>query len=364
MGHEVVLAPKDGIRVQQCRRLTPALLAAATWLAMSLWIGAATTGAQGQNRCPEVEQYPNNLIYNCSFERGWIQIPLGEIGEGWEYWIEAGQPALDHSTFDRLHGDTAQRIWTDGVPFSGSIYQRVENVTPGVAYLAAVDWAAISPSMEANIGRKVGIDPLGGGDPTSASVVWSRSLWTWGHDFSALRVSAVAQATTITVFVRVDIPSSAGKDEAFIDLVHLEVDHTQPPATATPVPPSPTPTSPPPTATSTALPPTDTPLPTATATLEPSATLAPTETPQPTETSTPTSVPTATVGSADLVSPNVAPAPTETAQPSTSVPSSASEADPSSWVPSVLLGVAVVSFGGAAVLGAVLILLRRSQGRT
>jgi hypothetical protein len=330
-------------------------------LAASLWMGAALLGAQGQNRCPEVEQYPNNLIFNCSFERGWIQIPLGEIGEGWEYAIEAGQPALDHSTFERLHGSTAQRIWTDGVPFSGSIYQRVENVTPGLTYVARVDWAAISPSMEANVGRRVGIDPLGGTDPTSANVVWSPQLWTWGHDFSALRVSALAQAGAITVFVKVDVPSSAGKDEAFIDLVRLEVDYSQPAATATPVPPSPTPTSPPPTATATTPPPTatptptDTPSPTATATPEPTKTPRSTDTP----TSTSTSVPTATIAAADSAVANVASLPTATTQPAEMVPPTTSGEDPYSWVPSVLLVVAVVSFAGAATLGVALFFLRR-----
>lgn len=329
-------------------------------LAASLWVGAVVVGAQGQNRCPEVEQYPNNLIFNCSFERGWIQIPLGEIGEGWEYSIEAGQPALDHSTFERLHGDTAQRMWTDGVPFSGSIYQRVENVTPGVTYVARVDWAAISPSMEANVGRKVGIDPLGGTDPTSAKVVWSPFLWTWGHDFSALKVSALAQATAITVFVKVDVPSSAGKDEAFIDLVRLEVDYTQPAATPTPLPPSPTPTSPPPTATETLPPPTATPSPTDTPSPTATATPEPTETPRPTDTPTPTPVPSATISAADSAVPNVASLPTATAPAAeTELATTPGEA-PHSWVPSVLLAVAVVSFGGAATLGVALFFLRHS----
>jgi hypothetical protein len=336
-------------------------VAAVALLAAYLWIGASFVGAQGQNRCPEVEQYPNNLIFNCSFERGWIQIPLGEIGEGWEYSIEAGQPALDHSTFERLHGSTAQRIWTDGVPFSSSIYQRVENVTPGVAYVASVDWAAISPSMEANVGRKVGIDPFGGSDPTSANVVWSPYLWTWGHDFSALRVSTFAQATAITVFVKVDVPSSAGKDEAFIDLVRLEVDYTQPAATPTPLPPSPTPTSPPPTATATLPPPTATPSPTDTPSPAATATPEPTETPRPTNTAepTPSFTPTATVAAADSPVANVASLPTATAQPAETKPSVISGEDPYSWVPNVLLIVAVISFAGAATLGVALVFLRR-----
>jgi hypothetical protein len=332
-------------------------------LAGLLWFGAGFVGAQGQNRCPEVEQYPDNLIYNCSFERGWLSIPLGEIGEGWEYSIQEGQPALDHSTFERLHGNTAQRIWTDGVPFSGSIYQRVDGVMPGMTYVAVVDWAAISPSMEANIGRKVGIDPLGGTDPASAKVVWSPYLWTWGHDFSTLRVSAVAEATAITVFVEVDVPSSAGKDEAFIDLVRLEADYTQTPATATPVPPSPTliPTATPvpPTATPTPLPPTATPSPTDTPSPTATATPESTETPRPADTATPTSVPSAPVGTAEMTAANVAPVPTATAQ-ATLLPSEMpAEADSSSWIPPLLLALAAFSFAGAAGLGIVLILLRR-----
>ena len=354
--------------MQQRRRPSAALLSAVTLLATTLWMGLGITGAQGQGRCPEVEQYPNNLIFNCSFEMGWIPIPLGEIGEGWEYSIRSGQPALDHSTFDRLHGNTAQRIWTDGVPFGCSIYQRVEGVTPGVAYVAAVDWAAISPSMDANIGRRVGIDPFGGTDPSSINVVWSSSLWTWGHDFSALRVSALAQAPAITVFVYVDVPSSAGKDEAFIDLVRLEVDPTQPTATSTQVPPSPTPTSPPPTATSTPLPPTETPSPTDTPLPTGTATTLPTDTAVPTDTRTPTSTSTTTPGATETAAgeaaANVGPSPTETTPVVAPAHGPTARPDTSDWVPTILLMVAVVSLGGAAVLGAVALLLRRSQGRT
>lgn len=214
--------------------------------------------AQEDNRCPEVEHYPNNLVFNCSFERGWVPIESGEIGEGWEYFVETGQPTMDRST-EALDVPTAQRIWTDGVAFTASIYQQIEGVAPGATYVAAVDWAAIKPSKGDNIERKIGIDPSGGADPTSRDVVWSPSIREWGHDFSALRVSAMAEGGTITVFVRVSVPSSEGTDEAFIDVVHVERDVTQPLATPTPKPPSPTATSAPPTATSTPLPPVDTP---------------------------------------------------------------------------------------------------------
>lgn len=63
---------------------------------------------------------------------------------------------------------------------------------------------------------------------------------------------------------------------------------------------------------------------------------------------------------ADSVVANVAPMPTATAQPAETQPPTTSGEDPHSWVPSVLLAVAVVSFGGAAVLGVALIFLRYS----
>jgi len=361
MGHEIILAPKGGIRVQQRRRLEIALLAAMAALTI------VTPTVWAQDPCED----PGNLTFNCQFDSFDYLPPYGAVASGWTPFVEFAveTPAFNSS------GETplapAQEIFSGWLPFTAGIYQQVQ-ATPGVGYVAGIGWAAYGSYDDRGkrnsgqfIGRKVGIDPSGGTDPTSPGIVWSTEVWDEeGGVFPQLRVSAIAKSETVTVFVRANNPQSHGNDKVWFDAVSLKVDATQPTATVTPVPPSATPTSPPPTATSTALPPTDTPLPTATATLEPSATLAPTETPQPTETSTPTSVPTATVGSADLVSPNVAPAPTETAQLSTSVASSVSETDPSSWVPSVLLGVAVVSFGGAAVVGAVLILLRRSQGRT
>ncbi|HUW14031.1 MAG TPA: hypothetical protein VM537_30180 [Anaerolineae bacterium] len=229
-----------------------------------------------------------------------------------------------------------------------------------MAYVARVDWAAISASMDANIGRKVGIDPYGGTDPASGNVVWSGSLWTWGHDFSALMVSAYAQASAVTVFVSVDVPMSAGKDEAFLDLVRLEVDPSQPTATPTEVPPTPTPTSPPPTATATPLPPTETPVPTETPTA--TATAQPTDTPVPT--STPATEPTPTEEAEEVVAPNVGPGPTDTIPVAEDNPARTPVRETSDWVPTVLLVVAIVSFAAAGVLGGVALLLRRSQGRT
>ncbi len=266
-----------------------------------LLVAVSVARAQDASRCPEVGDIPGNLIFNCSFERGWVGIDLGEVGEGWGYFVEAGRPAFVHSTFERKHGNTAQQIWSDGEAFTAGIYQQVGDVAPGTWYAAEVVWAAVVATDGDNVRRRVGIDPYGGTDPLSPNVVWGEEVWPETEKFHALHVSAVAQAPTITLFVRVHVPYSLGADQAFIDVVSLVVDTTQPPptliplpptATPTPLPPTPTPVLPSPTPTSTHTPsPTDTPSPTLTPTLSPTFTpLAPTATPTslpPTPTFTP-----------------------------------------------------------------------------
>jgi hypothetical protein len=228
--------------------------------------------AQDESRCPEVGDIPGNLVFNCSFERGWVGIDLGEIGERWGYFVEAGRPAFVHSTFERKHGNTAQQIWSDGEAFTAGIYQQVGDVVPGTWYTAEVVWAAVVASDGDNVRRMVGIDPFGGTDPLSPSVIWGEEVWPESEKFHVLHVSAVAQVPTITLFVRVNVPYSLGADQAFIDVVSLVADTTQPPLTPTLLPP---------TATLTPLPPTSTPLP-------PSPTLTPAYTPLPTDTPSPT----------------------------------------------------------------------------
>ena len=208
----------------------------------------------------------------------------------------------------------------------------------------------------------MGIDPLGGTDPTSPGIVWSPEVWDeLGGVFPQLRVSAVARSGTITVFVRANNPQSHGNDKVWFDAVTLVVDPTQPTATSTPVPPSPTSTLPPPTATPTLPPPTETleptgtPLPTSTETALPTDTPVPTDTPAPTETPAPTDTP------ADAVAANVAPAHTATVSVASEMAPRAPQPDAEDWIPTVLLIVALVSFAGVAVLSVVALVLRWTQ---
>ncbi len=318
-------------------------------------------------------QDPGNLTFNCQFDTFDYVPPHGAVASGWTAFVEFAvePPAFNSGSESPLA--PAQEIFSAWLPFTAGIYQQVQ-VTPGVAYVAAIGWAPYASYDDRGgrnagqfIGRKVGIDPSGGTDPMSNGIVWSPEVWDeLGGVFPQLRVSAMAQSQTITVFVRANNPQSHGNDKVWFDAVTLMVDPSQPTATPTQVPPSPTPTSPPPTATATAVPATENPVPTetpqATATLQPTATPAPTDTPPPTM--TPTALPTATEGAEEVVAPNVAPASTDMIPAVAEGLAPTQEGGARDPVPGVLLVVAVGSFAAAGVLGGVAWLLRRSQGRT
>jgi hypothetical protein len=324
-------------------------------LLVVLLLAVPVPAVQAQDICAD----PNNLTFNCQFDTFDYVEPYGAVASGWTPFIEfAVQPPAFNSA-----GETplapAQEIFSAWLPYTAGIYQQVE-VTPGVAYVAAIGWAAYASydnegrrNSGSFIGRKVGIDPFGGTDPTSPSIAWSPEVWDeLGGVFPQLRISAVAQAPTITVFVRAHNPQSHGNDKVWFDAVPLTVDPNQPTATPTPIPPSPTPTSPPPTPTSTPLPPADTPLPTDTppiATDTPTPTSSPSATPTATLTATPTYTPEPTVVA--MAVPASAPTPT---------PIPARQVDLSARMPKILLGVAVLSFAGVGVLGVALVVLRRS----
>ena len=318
---------------------------------------------QAQDPCED----PGNLTFNCQFDTFDYSPPYGAVAAGWTPFVEFAvqTPAFNSASETPLA--PAQEIFSAWLPFTAGIYQQVD-VTPGVAYVAAIGWAPYASYDDQGgrnsglfIGRKVGIDPLGGADPTSPDILWSPEVWDrLGGVFPQLRVSALAQSPLITVFVRAHNPQSHGSDKVWFDAVSLMVDPTQPTATPTLVPPSPTPTSPPPTATFTPLPPTETP----TATSSPTATHTPVPTdtplPSPTDTLTPTSSPTATGMAVQTPATAEALASVAANVVPTATPAPTREPTGSAWMPTVLLGVAAFSFVGAGVLGGVLVLLRRS----
>jgi hypothetical protein len=316
---------------------------------------------------PALAQEPENLIVNWSFEDGFYPYPMGGgVANSWVAFVEETIPPETPPIFrltgyddfpEAIEGIHSQRIWSDGTGFIAGIYQQVPGVTPGVAYTAWVDWAAVrsSGTDEFILGRKIGIDPYGGTDSRSPDIVWSPEIW--GYDkkqFELLKVSAVAQAEALTVFLRVDNHVTHGQDEVFFDSVFLIVDPDQPIVTPTSTTtPTPTDTSTlTATLTPTSVPPTPTPTtpPTPTDTTTPTAPPTDTLTPTPAETPTATSTPTATATSA--ATPTFTPVPTATSLPAWY--------KTETW-PSALLYVGLGSLLVAAVIGGLLLWLPRRQ---
>ncbi len=339
-----------------------------------LWIAALVLGIVILAVPPALAQEPENLIVNWSFEDGFYPYPMGGgVANSWVAFIEETTPGAPpifrltgYDDFPEAHeGIHSQRIWSDGVGFIAGIHQQVPGVTPGVAYKAWVVWAAVrsSGTDEFIMGRKIGIDPYGGTDSRSPNIVWSPEIWGYYKKQYELilNVSAVAQAETITVFLRVDNHVTHGQDQVFFDEVFLIVDPNQPTATPTPTT-SPTPTDTPTqtaTLTPTPVPPTPTPTTTPTPTDTPTPTATHTDTPTPTANPTPTETPTATSTPTVTITPTATP--TLTPVPMATPLSAWYEAE--SW-PGALLYVGLGSLLAAAVIGGLLLWLPRRQGRT
>jgi hypothetical protein len=328
------------------------------WVIVGVWVLVPSL-VMADDSCGQ----PGNLTRNCNFDHFVDQSSEGAtriVPDGWAFWVTMGNPAFDIDDHGSASGAPAQRIWSDGGPWTAGLYQQVQ-VTQGKGYIAKIDWAA--PSVT-DIERKIGIDPSGGTDPLAPQVIWSASSWEKVR-MPDLHVAAFAQASVVTVFVWTHHPISHGADEVFLDAVTLVEDPSMaPPPTLTPtatpeptrrpptrtpspIPPTQTPTIPPasptPTDTETPIPPTETLVPTATPTWTATPTLLPpTETPTPTQTSTLTPI-----AIAKAVR-TVAPAPAARV-----APRSGTEARSNS----IFLYVAVAALVGAILLVVVMVLL-------
>lgn len=126
-----------------------------------------------------------------------------------------------------------ERPPTPGKPFDIALYQQV-SATVGGAYslsgwmLSLCGGSNVPNDCPANyyMAKQLGIDPTGGTDPLAASVVWTENQRNFIENgqrvgWSNLRMSAVAQAVTITVFARINSPFQWHGNHAFIDALSL-----------------------------------------------------------------------------------------------------------------------------------------------
>ena len=255
---------------------------------------------------------------NCNFNN-FYSSSYGSVPEGWTPFVLSGSAAFVEAV-DTYFGPPSLQIWSDGGTFQAGIFQQVRNLTPGATYLASVGWAAANEPNA--FGRKLGLDPTGGTDPTAPTVIWGTMHYGPGRfgNYSTpgdpnLDVRAAAKGDAMTLFFLVDHNYSTGVNLIFVDAISLVRDDSQPVAPAEPAaPPTSTPRPAPrsdarPLARPTSAP-TSTPSPTATPSATATATATPTPSPTatPTATPSPTATPTATRAPRATATPTAAPA--------------------------------------------------------
>lgn len=84
----------------------------------------------------------------------------------------------------------------------------------------------------------VGIDPLGGTNPLADTVVWGDAAAAYNGYSEPLTVEAVAEADTVTVFLRNCLLWQYKHGDAYLDDVYLEVIGEEPPPPPPPPPPA------------------------------------------------------------------------------------------------------------------------------
>jgi LysM repeat protein len=205
-------------------------------------------------------------------------------------------------------GADAQQYFSFFATHVGGVFQRVTNATAGVDYTFSVRAYVWSTSFDdvgiseedGGVIFQVGIDPTGGTNGESGTIVWSSPSVTYDA-YNSYSVTARATGTAITVFVRSSVSVPVKSTTTYIDTASLNVG-AAPVASPTTVVSVPSTTPIPPSATNVPV-------------VVPSATSAPIV--QPSATTVPVVVPSATTVAASPVPP------TATSVPPTVVSSSA-----------------------------------------
>jgi hypothetical protein len=221
-----------------------------------------------------------NVLANPGFEEGFPirGVPEITVAAGWDPWWVAGtdaqasegflsrpdfKPVLVSQNASRVHsGQSSQRVTAAFATYSAGLVQRVSVVPDSTLTLTAwaLAWSTQDPlsTTAVNPGDlrvSIGIDPTGGTDGGSPSIVWCPEVIQYGTWLN-LTVQARAQGSTISVFLRGRPEYRVQMNDSFWDDVCLLV--TAPTAIPTPLPPLATATR----TSTTTLTPTITPVPT------------------------------------------------------------------------------------------------------
>ena len=188
-----------------------------------------------------------NLLTNPGFENPFEATGSGAslVAQGWTPWsLQTDQnvepeyyPASDTvngMATPRIHsGEEAQQYFSFFAPHVGGVYQQVGGVAAGDQLsfsVFAYVWVSSGDNADVSDGSgevavEVGIDPNGGTDPESDSIVWSAPLANYDQ-YAQYTISATAAGETVTAFVRSSVASVAMNNTVYLDNAELVVTGT------------------------------------------------------------------------------------------------------------------------------------------
>ncbi|NDJ86077.1 MAG: LysM peptidoglycan-binding domain-containing protein [Chloroflexi bacterium] len=253
-----------------------------------------------------VAQEGENLLQNPGFEGEFVAIDGDStlrVASGWQPWSLPPPPGAGGSVnlrpdyqpapANRVNsGSAAQQYDTFFATHVGGVYQRVPVDTGDIVQFSVFLYPYSSSSFE-DINESVdpqglrvslGIDPNGGTDGDSNSIIWSNPT-EYYDEYRELTVSTTALGPSVTVFVRSSVENAPGLHQVFVDDASLIVVGEEPvtPTEETKTPTEETPTEEPTeeTETPTEEPPTEEPTEEPTETPTPETVTPVTETPTP-----------------------------------------------------------------------------------
>ena len=140
---------------------------------------------------------------------------------GTNYKLTAYAHAWSNGVADAAGGHLDNPGWSDGAGFNHVAWAKALNLP--------YDTGDTQIDAKPNFTFYVGIDPTGGTNPFSDTVVWGEGYHIYNGYVKQLSVESVAKASTITIFLRAKTLWNFKHNDAYWDSVCIEANTVQPP---------------------------------------------------------------------------------------------------------------------------------------
>ncbi len=184
-----------------------------------------------------------NLLTNPGFEEPFEPVSSempSAVAQGWTAWHLNTADNMEPEYYPasdmvngmgtpRIHsGSDAQQYFTFFAPHVGGVYQTVSGVAAGEELqfsVYAYVWTSTSDSpdtsdSDSDMTVQVGIDPAGGTDSTSDTIVWSEVAPSYDQ-YDQYSVTAAAAGESVTVYVRSMVNKVAMNNVVYLDDAEL-----------------------------------------------------------------------------------------------------------------------------------------------